>query len=257
MACAKISALVPECHVDSDPFRHLPALRDRVRPAQDSPLRVTPELLVSWDERARRMGRPRHWRLSDEELEASRRAVLGDEGACRDLWIYGYGSLMWDPGFHFAEVRLAALPGYQRRFSYKTTLGRGSPEQPGLMLSLEPCQGRCDGLVFRVAATDVAHESAIVWRREMIRNGYCPALLDVHTPQGGVHALVFGPNREHPDHVGELSLADTAAIIASGNGVLGSNRSYLEQLVEQLDHLGIEDRYLRTLFDCVRGLSPD
>ena len=119
----------------SDAFRHVPALRGKLTPAEQSTLRASLDVVASWDERARKVGIPAGWRLSDQELEGTRHALLGQW--CteqRDLWIYGYGSLMWDPGFHFAEVRLADLPGYQRRFSYKTYLSRGTREQPALML---------------------------------------------------------------------------------------------------------------------------
>ncbi len=224
-------------------------------PAEKSELRVTPEVLAFWDQRALKLGRSADWRLSDQELEASRLAVLGHLDAEQDLWVYSYGSLMWDPGFHFAEVRLAELAGYQRRFSYRTTIGRGSPERPALMLSLEPCAGSCRGLVFRIAA-DVAHaESAIVWRREMVRGGYRPKLLPVSTPRGEIAALAFTSNPSHTDYVGELSPMETAAMIASARGVLGTNRHYLEQLAAQLDSLGIEDAYVQILADRVQGMA--
>ena len=222
-------------------------------PPEESELRVTPEVLAAWDQRAHKLGRAADWRLSDHELEESRRAILGSPGAGQDLWIYSYGSLLWDPGFHFVEVRLADLEGYQRRFSYRTKIGRGSPECPALMLSLEPCAGSCKGLAFRIASEVVDAESAIVWRREMIRGGYRPILLPVSTPQGEITALVFAPNLDHPEYVGELPLDETAAIIASGTGVLGTNRRYLEQLAEQLERLEIEDAYLRQVLNLVRA----
>jgi glutathione-specific gamma-glutamylcyclotransferase len=235
-----------------DAFRYLPDLRDRVTPPDESELRVTAEVLAFWNQRARDLGRPANWRLSDQEIENSRRAALSGLGTGHDLWIYGYGSLMWDPGFHFAEVRLADLQGYQRRFSYRTTLGRGCPEQPGLMLSLEQGPGCCRGLAFRVAADMVDDETTIVWRREMIRGGYRPALLPVSTPQGEITALAFAPNLAHPDYVGELPLQETAAIIARGAGVLGTNRQYLENLVAQIEHLDIDDAYMTQLLEQVR-----
>jgi glutathione-specific gamma-glutamylcyclotransferase len=231
----------------TDAFTHLPHLRERVTPAERSDLRVTPEVLAVWDRRAREMGRPANWRLTDQELEASRRAVLGDLGDAQDFWIYSYGSLLWDPGFHFVEVRLAELDGYERRFSSRTRIGRGSEERPGLMLSLEAGVGPCKGLAFRVAADLAETETAILWRREMIRGTYRPAVLPVRTPQGEIRALVFTANRVHPDHVGELPLDETAALIARGVGILGTNLGYLEQLAEQLERLGIEDAYLTRL----------
>lgn len=230
-----------------DAFRHVPALRPRIRHADDSELRVTPEVLCLWDERAREQGRAQNWRLSDQELERTRRALLSQQDPAQGLWIYAYGSLMWDPGFHFDEVRFAELPGHRRRFLFRTTLGRGSPETPGLMLSLEPGPDVCRGLVFRVHADCADLESACLWRREMIRGSYRPAWLAVDTPQGQVSALVFAANPAHPDHVGELPLSQTAAMIAGASGVLGSNRQYLEQLADQLDELGIADLYLSEL----------
>ena len=120
-------------------------------PPGESELRLTPEVLRLWDQRARKEGRPENWRLPDDQREASRRAVLGDRHTARDLWVYAYGPLMWDPGIHFSEVRLAHLDGYQRRFTYRITAGRGTPECPALMLSLERRAGCCRGLAFLVS----------------------------------------------------------------------------------------------------------
>jgi glutathione-specific gamma-glutamylcyclotransferase len=212
-------------------------------------------VLQVWDQRARDQGRGADWRWSDEQLEATRIALLGPAERQHDLWVFGYGSLMWDPGFHFAEVRLAELPQHRRRFSCRTALGRGSPEYPGLMLTLEPGAGCCSGLAFRIEAAVAAHESGMLWRREMIRGIYRPRLLPVRTPQGEVTALVFSANAAHDDHVGELALDEAAAIIARAEGVLGTNRQYLEQLVWQLEHLGLDDSYLQQLLQRVRQLG--
>ena len=238
----------------SDAFTHLPHLRGRVTPAEHSDLRVTPEVLAVWDERAQRLGRGPDWRLSNHALEASRHALLGDRDPAEDLWIYSYGSLMWDPGFHFAEVRLAEVAGYRRRFSYRSTIGRGSAEHPALVLSLEPGSGSCRGLAFRIEGAIAQHESAMVWRREMIRGGYRPTFLPVSTPQGEVTALAFASNDAHADHVGELPVDETAAMIARASGTLGTNRHYLEQVAAQLERLGIEDGYLQQLAGRVRAL---
>lgn len=239
----------------ADAFTHLPHLRGRVRPAEQSKLRVTPEVLGLWDERARKLGRGPDWRLSDHELEASRLALLGNLDPAEDLWIYSYGSLMWDPGFHFAEVRLAEVAGYQRRFSYRSTIGRGTAERPALVLALEPGSGSCRGLVFRISGAVAQAESGMVWRREMIRGGYRPTFLPVSTPQGELTALAFASNPSHADHVGELPVAETAAMIACASGTLGTNRHYLEQVTSQLQSLGIEDRYLQHLAEQVQGIA--
>lgn len=239
-----------------DAYCHLPHLRERIAPPEASALRITPQMLQVWDQRAREQGYDANWRWSDEQLEATRIALLGPPEREQDLWVFGYGSLTWDPGFHFAEVRLAELPQHRRRFSCRTQLGRGSPECPGLMLTLEPGAGCCSGLVFRIEAAVAAHESGMLWRREMIRGIYQPRLLPARTPQGEVTALVFAANDAHADHVGELPLDEAAAIIARAEGVLGTNRQYLEQLVWQLQHLGLEDAYLCELLQRVQQRSP-
>jgi cation transport protein ChaC len=238
-----------------DAFAHLPCLRDRLTPATQSAVRVTPEALATWDERARQQGLPDTWRLSDRQLEDTRRALLGHFDPPRELWVFGYGSLMWDPGIHFAEVRRADLAGFGRRFSYRTILGRGTPQQPALTLTLEPASGCCSGLAFRIPADLADAESAMVWRREMLRNGYCPALLPVDTPQGEVTALVFAANPAHPDHVGVLPLQEAAAIIASASGTIGTNRDYLTQVAAQLAALDIADDYIRALLAEVDALA--
>lgn len=240
----------------ADAFVHLPELRGRVTQPEQSLLRLTPERFAMWESRARAAGLPASWRLSDEAIEASRLKLLGDHKGGEDLWIYSYGSLMWDPGFHFTEVRLADVKGYQRRFTLMIDLGRGSRDYPALMLSLEKQQGCCRGLAFRIAADDVHAESAILWRREMLRGGYCPAMVPMTTPQGPVTALAFVSNTAHPSYVGELPFAETAATIASGRGILGTNREYLVQLATQLQVLDIRDPYVAQLHDSIGAGRP-
>ncbi len=118
-------------------FRHLPELCGKIVPAEVSRLRATDDVFASWDAQALALGLGVHWRCCDEWLEASRRALLDCLDGQQDLWIFAYGSLMWDPALHFTELRRARLPAYQRRFSYLTTIGRGNAEQAGLVLSLE------------------------------------------------------------------------------------------------------------------------
>ena len=239
-----------------DPYLHLPELRGRVTPPGESTLRVTPQALAAWDAQALARGLPSNWRWSEQQIEASRCACLGS-AAGSDLWVFAYGSLMWDPAIHFCELRRAELPGHRRRFSYRTLMGRGTPERPALMLTLEPGAGCCHGLVFRVAAPHAAEESALLWRREMIRGGYLPMLLPVHTPQGPVQALAFLANPSHPDHLAEMPLAECAAIIATAEGQLGRNRDYLRQLDAQLLCLGLDDPYVHRLWAAVQLLAPD
>ncbi len=215
---------------------------------------MTPQRLATWDERARAAGLDAQWRLADHEREAMRHATLQSRSRPGDLWVYAYGSLMWDPAIHFSEVRLAQVDNYQRRFSYRISGGRGTPQCPALMLTLAPQPGSCNGLVFRIPADLVDAETNILWRREMIRGGYTPEWRVAATPQGDVEALVFAANCAHPEYVGNLTLDETAAVVATACGPLGSNRAYLESLAAQLAALQIEDRYVAQLLALVHGL---
>lgn len=230
-------------------FLHLPELQGRLTPAHASGLRLTDEVLAEWDAQARCQGLPAHWRLPDHKVEQSRREVLAAITAQQqDLWVFAYGSLMWNPGFHFGEVRRACLPGFARRFALSTTIGRGTPDCPGLVLTLQPEHGHhCEGLAFRIPAALVETESRLLWRREMISGAYCPQILTVLTPQGGVEALVLVANTAHTHHRGDLSMQATADTIARASGRIGTNREYLDQLVVQCGVLGIDDVYIREL----------
>ena len=243
--------------LDPGAYCHLPQLRGCLTPAEQSKVRVTPDTLATWDTHAAERGLPADWRWTNAQIEASRRALLGDFGVPQDLWVFGYGSLMWDPGIHFAELRQATLAGHVRRFSYKTELGRGTPECPALTLALEPDAGCCHGLVFRIPAALVDAESAMLWRREMVRGGYLPKLLPMVTPQGPVTALAFAANPAHDGWAGALPLAEAAAIIARACGNLGRNLDYLQLLQVQLQRLGIDDDYIAQLWAAVQAEARD
>ena len=241
--------------LSEDAFMHLSHLRGRLIPADKSAMRITREALGIYDELACKAGYPRNWRHSDQKIEESWRSFFSDWENPSDLWVFAYGSLMWDPGFRFAEVRLAGVEGYQRRFTLKTEIARGSPERPALMLSLERQPGRCRGLAFRIAADAAEAESKILWRREMIAGGYCPAVVSMTTPQGSIRGLAFTSNTSHPRYAGELPLRETAAIIATGTGAIGTNRAYLEETAAQLEALEIEDPYVEQLLKEVSSLA--
>lgn len=242
-----------------DAFVHLPHLRDRLIPAEQSGMRFTREVLAIRDERARTAGFPADWRQSDEQIDRSWHIFLSNrlsnQVSSTDLWVFGYGSLMWDPGFHFTEVRLAEADGYQRRFTYKIEVITGSPEHPGLALSLEQQPGNCAGLAFRIAADLVEAEAEILWRREMILFSYAPRMVSLATPQGSIEALLFASAKSQPNYVGELSLEETAATIAQGVGIRGVNRTYVMKLASELKELDIEDIYIERLSDQITRID--
>jgi glutathione-specific gamma-glutamylcyclotransferase len=184
--------------------------------------------------------------LTDAERAASIRATVGDRLGREDLWVFGYGSLIWNPILLHEERRLAVLRGWHRRFCLWTPLGRGSPECPGLMLGLDR-GGSCRGVAFRIAAAAAAEELELLWRREMVAGSYRPRLLPVATSEGRVEAIAFTINPAHPRYAGRLPEGAVVAAVAAAEGVLGPCAEYLFNTVEHLRALGIRDRGLERI----------
>lgn len=170
-----------------------------------------------------------------------------------DVWVFGYGSLIWNPCIHVAEMQRARLKGYHRRFCLWTHLGRGSPDCPGLMLGLMP-GGSCNGVAIRVERAAAEAEFDILFRREMVSGSYEPRWVSVEVDglKKPVRALCFLMNRAHDRYAGRLTDAVTADAIARAVGPLGACRDYLDQTVAALDALGIHDRLLGRLQTMVR-----
>ena len=116
--------------------------------------------------------------LSREEQEAGRQAFLRRWDGRSDIWVFGYGSLMWNPAIHVAETQAAKVHGLHRAFCMKLVLGRATPERPGLMLALDH-GGSCRGMAHRIAAEHVESETEILWMREMITGSYRPAWISL------------------------------------------------------------------------------
>jgi glutathione-specific gamma-glutamylcyclotransferase len=232
-------------------FLHVPALAGKVLEPERSFFRRSRDWLADLDRAARENGYPENWRLSDAEREATRAEVLARKG--KDLWVFAYGSLMWDPGIHIVEIRMAALSGFHRSFCLKSQMGRGSPDKPALMAALD-CGGACNGLALRIPAEHVDRETQILWQREMLAGSYVPTFVAVETPQGGIEeAVTFVINRQSNRYV-QLDPEETARLIATGRGVRGTCLEYLENLSERLELLDLEDRAIRDLRVRVRRL---
>ncbi|MCB1388515.1 MAG: gamma-glutamylcyclotransferase [Rhodobacteraceae bacterium] len=233
-----------------DPYRHHPRLRGKIKPAAESFFRELDMAMV--DARVREAGMRADWRTPDDVREAGRRAFLaGREG--RDLWVFAFGSLMWDPGIEFVEIRRARAPEHARRFCLVDQGGRGSAEAPGLQLALDTGSG-CDGLAFRIAAEAVEHESFVLFRREMIAAGYLPVWLALETAQGAVEALGFAADHACEDIVTDIPLDEQARMIAHAAGFLGTNYEYLAGTRSQLEGLGVSDPYIDAVFARVEAL---
>ncbi|MFL5334060.1 MAG: gamma-glutamylcyclotransferase [Geminicoccaceae bacterium] len=189
--------------------------------------------------------------LSDEELRLSRERVLARHPPGTDLTVFAYGSLIWNPAFHFTAREIAQVHGFHRRFCLWTQLGRGSPERPGLMLGLD-VGGSCRGVLYTVAAAQIGSELEIVWRREMVTAAYRPSWVMARTATGPQRAIAFLINHAQPRYAGHLTEAAIVESLARACGPLGPCADYLFHTTEHLEELGITDRSLRRLSRLVR-----
>ncbi len=218
---------------------------------------ITRERLVSGEHLARIRARatPDFPVRSDEELEASLDAALAEHAAGQDAWVFGYGSLMWNPAFRLVERRLATVRGYHRRFCLWMSRGRGTAECPGLMLALDR-GGTCRGIAFRIAAAEVRDELLLVWRREMLSGAYLARWVNLVTDEGPVRAVTFVVNQAHARYSGKLTDAATADRIMAASGELGSCLDYFERTVRILRTLQVNDAALERLETEIARRAP-
>lgn len=170
-----------------------------------------------------------------------------------DIWVFGYGSLMWQPGFDFSSRHKAVAQGYHRRFCIYSREYRGTPENPGLVLGLDD-GGICEGVAFEVRAADAADVLATLWEREMTPPGIylarrIPVLMEGRTQR----ACAFLVNPQHPDYHKENCYDIAAEIIQQASGQRGRNVEYLENTVHHLRSVNINDAGLEDLLARVKS----
>lgn len=163
-----------------------------------------------------------------------------------DLWAFGYGSLMWRPGFDYLEMHLARLHGYHRALCIWSWVHRGTRERPGMVFGLD-AGGSCVGRVFRVAAADKFKVAEYLYAREMVSQVYAPRVLSVWVLNQRVRALAFVVDRAHVQYAGRPPLDEAAAAIRTAEGKSGRNIDYLVNTVAHLREIGIEDSGLNRL----------
>jgi glutathione-specific gamma-glutamylcyclotransferase len=167
--------------------------------------------------------------------------------AAADLWVFGYGSLMWRPGFPFVERVPARLHGFHRSLCVYSSRYRGTPELPGLVLGLDR-GGCCTGLAFRVAATDVPDTLAYLRERELVTHVYkevmAPVLLNGGTR---IRALAYVVDRNHRQYAGRLAVEEVVRLVRQGSGQSGPNRDYVINTVAALAEVGTPDEALERI----------
>ena len=194
--------------------------------------------------------------LTDAERAASLAAILAARPAgARAVWLFAYGSLIWNPALHFEERRLARIHGWHRAFCLSTIAGRGTPQAPGLVLGLDR-GGACTGAAFRIAETLLEQELALLWQREMLSGSYQPRWVAVRGADGVPfgHAITFMIRRDG-EYYTRLAPDELVRRLATAAGALGSSAEYLFRTRDGLRELGIRDRPVETLSRAVEAWS--
>lgn len=197
--------------------------------------------------------------LTDEERAENLAALLADRPEHGDgVWVFAYGSLMWNPAIHICDRRLARALGWHRDFCLATRGGRGTADNPGMMLGLKP-GGDCHGAVLRVAEPDIALELDLLWRREMVASGYIPRWVEVQDEQGADlgHAIAFTINPEGPSYSADLPEDELIRRLATATGPLGRASEYLFRTRDGLRMMGITDPMLEHLGEAVAKLQRE
>ncbi len=170
------------------------------------------------------------------------------------LWVFGYGSLVWNPGFEFREQRTATLEGYARSFCMRSIHHRGTQEAPGLVLALDAQpEATCHGVLFGVDEDKRPETLAYLRERELVSAAYLEKWLPVKCTHGQtVEALCYVIDPDHVQYCGGLPLEEQAQIIATAHGGRGANSDYLFNTAQHLDALGIGDTDLQWLVKQVK-----
>ena len=185
-------------------------------------------------------------------------SVLASLKPGEDLWVFGYGSLMWNPVFEFEEQCDAVLNGFHRSFCLYSHHYRGTFDNPGLVLGLDQ-GGDCRGSAFRIAAHMVRDVVAYLNERELVSYDYLPRYLDITITQGGTEAQVrsytFIADTVSEQYAGGLNVDQKASLIMNAQGIAGLNRDYLINTVRHMDDTGFGDPDLLALLDQVERLT--
>ena len=181
-------------------------------------------------------------RDADQMLERALAQWGGDE----DLWIFGYGSLIWRPEFDFSERRSVHVHGWHRALKMWSTINRGTPQVPGLVFGMLS-GGSCQGMAFRIPRNQGDTVMRKLWLREMPNAVYDPRWLPCRTPHGAVKALAFTLSRQSPHHTGELAPDEYRRIFSEAQGIYGTTLDYAQATFDELQRLGIDDKALKRL----------
>jgi len=192
------------------------------------------------------------YELTEEEFAKTLDAVMASHDRQDDLWVFGYGSLMWRPDFPHLERHFGVVHGFHRAFCVYSHVHRGTRERPGLVLGLDN-GGSCKGVAYRVRAADAEPVVEYLIRREMVTRVYTPRWVTVRIGGQTVRAHTYTAAHNHEQYAGKLSPEQAARYIENSNGRSGNNVEYLRNTVVHLEELGIDAAPLQRLERLVSG----
>ncbi|HWU61917.1 MAG TPA: gamma-glutamylcyclotransferase [Ensifer sp.] len=172
-----------------------------------------------------------------------------------DFWVFGYGSLMWKPGFAFEERQIARAYGYRRSLCIRSWVHRGTRENPGLVLGLDR-GGSCKGVAFRVA--DAEREAVIAYlrERELVTNVYLERFAQARLADGRwVRTLIYVADPRHEQFERPSNPEEAAEIVARSVGASGHNLDYVRNTVTHMRELGIRDHWLESVLHHADSLT--
>jgi len=194
--------------------------------------------------------------MSPEDKQKSLLETRAGRPSDEPMWVFGFGSLMWNPCFDYDIKTAAVLKGYDRKFHIWTTRARGTPDNPGLGLCLEDCAGACRGVAFRLVEDDVEAAWERLWEREMGSGIYRPVWVSLESEEHDrIVALTFVVNREHPHYAGPMPSERMADIMAGAKGSYGLCRDYLAGTIEEMRKLDVADSDLEELLSRVDAIE--
>ncbi|WP_181176429.1 gamma-glutamylcyclotransferase [Mesorhizobium sp. B2-3-5] len=191
----------------------------------------------------------------NEQIDRSLTETM--EGIAHDnIWVFGYGSLIWNPIFPVAQSRTVKVYGFHRAFCLSSVVGRGSHDCPGLMLALD-AGGSCRGVALKMGGDEIEGELRLLWRREMFAGSYIPKWVTAHSSDGNLRALAFVANRQRPNYIGRLPDEEAVCRLSTASGAFGSNLDYLRQTHAGLAVHGIHDPHVAGLLRICESLKQD
>lgn len=184
--------------------------------------------------------------MSSQDLSGSINKILKGHDLDNGIWIFGYGSLMWNPDFEVVKKIPCEVLGYRRRLCLKSIVYRGTPDYHGLVFGLD-IGSSCQGMCFLISPDKIDTELQKVWEREMFAETYIPTWVKVKSKKTTISAITFVINTKHEHYMPNLELEDVVERVARARGKCGSCHDYVRNTVKHLHQFGLRDESLEKL----------